>query len=270
MSLVTPEVDTGEDEVVTTVAASKTKSIEVEETTMPEVTEAEVIETTAVPAVVSDETQITAVSEDDHGVVVVEEAKASAKRESGVQAYLNQQAEEGFEDLDVGAFSFDRIKLDDGQFLLGHDEVGLGEKFQFKVLATRAMFTVSQSDDQDSEMFYSYSADGSTKIDGQSSADTLAEWKEEGFVTEENPLVIKKYLEVMAELVDRDDEHSEAIVCLQVPPSSLQRFGGVAFMAGQRYKTNVGGVIVEASVGAKAGKGSKTFRPWNFKVLRKA
>ena len=57
MSLVTPEVDTGEDEVVTTVAASKTKSIEVEETTMPEVTEAEVIETTAVPAVVSDETQ---------------------------------------------------------------------------------------------------------------------------------------------------------------------------------------------------------------------
>lgn len=251
MSLVTPEVKTKakakvEEEVVETQTQN-----EIEEVVMTEQVETEV-------AVVEEVTQeVAAVS-------------ASEKRESGVQAFLSEQADMGFEGIEVGAFSFDRIKLHEGKFLLGTEEVELGDDFKFQILATRSMYVVSQSSDQDSEMFYSYSADGSTKIDGSSSADTLDEWKEDGFGTEDNPLNIKKYLEVMVELVDRTDEHEAAIACLQVPPTSLQRFGGIAFMAKQRFKTDVGGVVVEASVGAKVGSGNKAFRPWNFKIERKA
>lgn len=244
MSLVTPEVKT----------KTKAKQEEVEMTNEEAVVVEEQVENEV--AVVEEQT--------------TEVATAAEKRESGVQAFLSEQAEMGYEGIEVGAFSFDRIKLSEGKFLIGTDEVELGEDFKFTILATRSMYIVSQAAGEDSEVFYSYSADGSTKIDGSSSSDILDEWKEDGFGTEDSPLVIKKYLEVMVELIDRDDEYDSAIACLQVPPTSLQRFGGIAFMAKQRFKTDVGGVIVEALVGSKVGSGQKAFRPWNFKILRKA
>lgn len=248
MSLTIPEVDMNEVEAVE--AVETTASVQVEE------------------AVATNEVAV--VEEASTEVAIAGVAKPSEKRESGIKAFIAEQADEGFEDLDVGAFSFDRIKLEEGRFVMGQEDIDMGEKFQFKVLATRGLYTVSQSSDEDSKMFYSYSPDGSTKIDGESSAEILDDWKDQGFACEDMPLIIKKYLEVTIELCDRTDEYNEAIVMLQIPPASLQRFGGVAFMAKQRYKTSVGGVVVEASVGAKAGEGKKSFRPWNFKVLRLA
>ena len=141
-------------------------------------------------------------------VAVATEAKAPvATSTSGgsMQAFYEEQAEAGLEGLEIDAFSFDRIKLQDGEFIMG-ENTELGKAIQFRVMTTRPLYIVRQSDDQDAEMFYSYAADGSTLMDGTSSEAKLNEWKEDGYGDDDNPLDIKKYLEVMAELRDRDYE----------------------------------------------------------------
>lgn len=254
MSLVTPDVVTDEEVVMNTV---ETKEEEIMETT--EVAEEEIMET---------ETTEVAVTEEKSQEVSV--ASVTEKREGAIKTMLQDEAEAGFEGLEVGAFSFDRIKLSDGSFLLGDNETDIGNSFVFQIVSSRASYLVQQSDEEDCEIFYSYAADGSTKADGTSSKDITDKWLEEGFGSKDSPLVIKKYLEVMAILHDREDEWADAIVNLQIPPTSIQRLGGMSFLAKTRFKTNSGGVIMEASVGTKAGSGSKSFRPWNFKIIRKA
>lgn len=251
MSLVTPDVVT--DEVV-----------EInEEEIMVETKEEDVMNTVETTEVVVQE-------EAQSQEVAVQVASVTEKREGSIKALIQEEAEDGFEGLEIGAFSFERVKLSDGSFLLGENETSLGTVVNLQVVSSRASYLVQQSDDEDCEIFYSYDADGSTKADGTSSKDITDKWLEDGFGDKDNPLHIKKYLEVMAVLMDRDDEHAEAIVNLQIPPASIQRFSGMSFLAKSRFKTNIGGVILEASVGAKAGSGSKSFRPWNFKIIRKA
>lgn len=249
--LIKPEVNTQEE---IQVAAS---TVEAEVQTQPEIKEEEIMTTEI------EKTEVAAVAEQAQAPTTV-----TAQREHGVKAFQAEQAEMGFEGIEVGAFSFDRVKLDDGQFLMGSDDVELGSSFEFVTMSTRNIFVVRQGNFQDADTFYSYSADGSTTTDGSSSQETLDKWKEDGYGTDESPLDIKKYMEVMAELVT-EDENNGAIVNLSIPPSSLQRFGGVAMIAKARFHANLNEVVIKAIVGAKAGEGSKSFRPWNFKISRK-
>lgn len=191
------------------------------------------------------------------------------QRESGLKQFLQEQAEQGFEDLEVGAFSFDRVKLHEGTFKLGSDEQDIGSKIQFVALSTRASYVVKRDSGEDAPMFYSNSADGSTKTDGSSAKETLDEWLEDGYGTKDQPLVISKYLEVTAELVAPGEDHDGAVVNLSIPPSSLQRFGGMTLMANRRFNAPLSMVVCEATVGAKIGEGKKSFRPWNFRVLNR-
>lgn len=238
----------------------------------PEVnTQTEVETNTQEQVAVEQETK--AVEQSSTEVEVVEQTQpttsVTAKHESSIKAFQAEQAELGYEGLEIGAFSFDGIKLHEGQFKLGADETELGQEFEFITMSTRNRYVVRQGEFNDAETFYSYSADGSTLTDGSSSAAILEEWKEDGYGTEDSPLDIRKYLEVMAEIIVDDEEHNGSIVNLSIPPSSLQRFGGAARIAKARYRAILGEVVIRASVGSKVGEGQKAFRPWNFKVARK-
>lgn len=263
-TLITPEVDTQAVEQEAAKAITPDVAKEATETTakLPEG-----VSTLAAEGVVVDNTsnQIATVSAETSTALTTSERK-----DQSIKSFVQAQAEMGYEGLEVGAFSFDRVKLASGEFLLGSDEESIGKEFNFITLSSRNIYIVARSADEDeTEMYYSYCEKGLTKTDGTSAEETLNEWKEDGYGVEGSPISIKKYMEVMAELVDRDDEHEGCMVSLSLPPSALQRFGGVSFQAGRRYNTHIGGVVLEASVGKRAGEGKKAWNPWNFKIVRK-
>lgn len=196
-----------------------------------------------------------------------EVAVAASGQLSGMKALLEEQADLGFEDIEISQFSFDRIRLHEGKFQKGEEE--LGEKFLFVPLSSRAIYIIKQNNDEDGEMFYSYCPEGTTTADGGSSKAIRDAWKEEGFDTPDNPVIISKYMEIMAQVIGEDGEAGD-VVSLSIPPSSRARFGQVPAMAKMRFQANTNEVVVEAQVGAKVGEGKKAFRPWNFKVVRKA
>ena len=197
-------------------------------------------------------------------VAQTQEVSTSADKGQGAKQFLEHQAEQGFEGLELGAFSFDRLILNNGVFQLGQEKEDIGRSVNFVVMSSRAQYIVSRTDDQDDDnVFYSYAADGSTKSDGSSAQEILDEWKEDGY---DKP-VIKKYLEVMAEIID-DPEREGTMVSISLPPTAQQRFGGVVFQAARRFRANPDGVVITAEVGKTVVVGKKSYNPWSFKIAR--
>ena len=197
-------------------------------------------------------------------VTAAPSATQVATSSQGAKQFLDYQAEQGFEGLELGAFSFDRLILNNGVFQLGQEKEDIGRSVNFIIMSTRSQYIVSRTDDQDDDnVFYSYSADGSTKTDGTSAQELLDEWKEDGY---DKP-VIKKYLEVMAEIVD-DPDREGMMVSISLPPTAQQRFGGVVFQAARRFGTGPDGVVITAEVGKTVVVGKKSYNPWTFKIAR--
>jgi len=201
--------------------------------------------------------------EEQQTTAVAERPQASAPaKSSGSNQFENDMAEDGFEGLTLGGLSFEQIKLPgEGQFLIGQDDEELGQEFDCVIQGTRARYVVRQSDDQDAEMFYSYDPNGLTNTEGQDMADTLQEWKEEGF---ERP-VIKKYIEAMAIMIDEGGERDRMMVMLSIPPASVQKFSG--FLAQQKMMKGAkpNEFITKCVVGKKVKKDKNSFFPWAFK-----
>ena len=238
-TLITPEVETVE-------------TIHAEEAPVVETIEA--VPTEATPHVANTEV----------AVAQTQEVSTSADKGQGAKQFLEHQAEQGFEGLELGAFSFDRLILNNGVFQLGQEKEDIGRSVNFVVMSSRAQYIVSRTDDQDDDnVFYSYAADGSTKSDGSSAQEILDEWKEDGY---DKP-VIKKYLEVMAEIID-DPEREGTMVSISLPPTAQQRFGGVVFQAARRFRANPDGVVITAEVGKTVVVGKKSYNPWSFKIAR--
>lgn len=191
----------------------------------------------------------------------VAESKAS-DRVNASRQFESQMADAGFEGMTLGGMSFERIRLPgEGQFLIGQDDEELGKDFDCVVQGTKALYVVRQSDDQDAEMYYSYDADGRSNTEGVDQADKLQEWAEEGY---DQP-VIKKYLEVMAILVNAG-ERTGMMVMLSIPPASVQKFSG--FVAQQQFmkKQMPNEFITRCEVGKKVKRdGGSSFFPWAFK-----
>jgi len=195
-------------------------------------------------------------------------ANAAQQQRSAMANFSSAMAQEGFEGLDLTGMSFDRIKLHEGQFKLGQEDIELGTEFDCIIHSTRRLFVVRQSTDNDAESFYSYDPKGQTLTDGASSSDKLQEWLEDGYGTEEAPLDIREYCEATATLVNRDDEFNDQMVMLSIPPASRARLAGAAAQAYQKLKgALLSDVIISCQVGRKAGEGQKSFRPWVFKVV---
>lgn len=244
MSLVRPNVKKTDNETVE------------EEVIMTQEVEQEVVEDVAVEQKVETSQE-----------VAVQQTKAvapSSSVASGLAAHLTQMEEEGFADLEVNAMSFDRVKLHEGSFKAGDNDFDLGKNIKFKPLAIKAVYLFSQSDDDDAETFYSYCPNGSTLTDGTSSEETLAEWKADGFEP-----VSRAYQEVLAELVDRDDDWDGEIVSLSIPPASRSRFGGVTAISSKRNNCSIGDLIISATPSEMLkSRGGASYRRWVFKLDR--
>ena len=249
------------------VQATTTQEVEVEETT----------ETSATNLAANEEAKVEEPAENAESVsettavATQEPAKAPAAAEVHRNAMANfsaQMAEQGFEGLELTGMSFDRIKLHEGQFKLGQEEIELGSEFDCIIHSVRKLFVVRQSTDNDAESFYSYDPKGSTFTDGGSAREKLEEWLEDGYGTEDAPLDIREYGEATATLVNRDDEFDDQMVMLSIPPASRARLSGAAAQAFQKFKgALLSDVVVRCMVGRKAGEGQKSFRPWVFKVV---
>lgn len=187
---------------------------------------------------------------------------------SAMAAFENEMAEQGFEGMQLTGMSFDRVKLHEAAFLLGSEEVKLGDTIKVQIMSTRKIFVVRQFSGNGAEMFYSYDPAGKFKTDGSSAEETLAEWREDGYGTPEAPLEIKTYIEGMAMLVGRDDEYEQHMISLSIPPASRDRLAGAFAVGRQRFKcTDPANLIIECKVGAKVGSGEEAFRPWIFKAV---
>lgn len=192
----------------------------------------------------------------------------AVQRENALQKFAEEQAAAGFEGLELSGMSFDRIKLNEGKFLLGSDETDLGTEINCVIHNTRKIYVVRQGDFNDAKAYYSYDPQGKTLTDGSSAEEILQEWLEDGYGTAESPLDIKEYLEAMATLVGRDDEYDGTMVMLSIPPASKPRLAGAAAQAYTRFKgARLDQVITKCAVGKKIGEGQKAFRPWVFSVV---
>ena len=88
---------------------------------------------------------------------------SNAEQRKGAAADFSQQmAAEGFEGIELTGMSFDRLKMHEGKFQLGSEELSLGEEIFVNVMSTRPVYVVRQHDGQKAEMYYSYDPDGAT------------------------------------------------------------------------------------------------------------
>ena len=236
---------------------------------------AEVVNSAPAELVQSDEPEVVIVAEQKK--VVVQPAANSAvvvphKANNAMANFTQEMADEGFEGLNLTGQSFDRIKLDEAMFQLGSEDINLGGVINVQIMNTRPIYIVRQFKGEGSEIFYSYDPKGQTKSDGSSAEDTLAEWRDDGYGEGEGnkPLEIKKYIEAMAMLVDRDDEHEGLIVSLSIPPTSTDRLAGAFAVGRQLYQAAPSNLIIQCKVGNKVAAKGGDFRPWIFKALRKA
>lgn len=190
------------------------------------------------------------------------ETAPTANASRATDQFETNMADEGFEGLNLGGLSFEQIRLPgEGQFLIGQEDEELGKEFDCVIQKTRSRYVVRQSDDQDADMYYSYDPKGLTMADGEDASDKLAEWREEGY---DEP-IIKKYIEVMAIMIDEGGERDRMMVLLSIPPASVQKFSG--FIAQQQLMKGKlpNQFITKCMVGKKVKTGNNTFFPWTFK-----
>ena len=196
-------------------------------------------------------------------------AMAGAAAKGGaLAAFTTDMAEHGFEGLNVSGMSFDRIKLHEGRFKLGTDEKDLGETFDCIIQGTRPIYIVRQYDGDDSPVYFSYDPEGSVLTSGESAAEIQAEWIEQGYPQDEWD--IKRYLEAMVTLVNREDEYEQHMASLSIPPASTDRLGGAAAAGWQKYRLRPDALITRCKVGPSIKKGNTTWRPWLFSIVGKA
>lgn len=187
------------------------------------------------------------------------QAPSAPAKASGGSQFESGMAEDGFEGLTLGGLSFEQIRLPgEGQFLIGQDDEELGKEFDCVVQTTRSRFIVRQSDDDDAEMFYSYDPKGQYDTEGVDMTDTLQEWKEEGF---EKP-VIKKYLEVMAIMIDEGGDRDRMMVMLSIPPASVQKISGFFAQQQLRGRGKPNEYVTKFQVAKKVKKGNNSWFPW--------
>jgi hypothetical protein len=216
------------------------------------------------PEVVAEQKQVHVAAEQTTQVAV-------AHKTTGAMANFSQDmAEEGFEGLTLTGMSFERVKLHEANFQLGSEDVNLGDKIEVQIMSTRNLYIVRQYSGNGAEVYYSYDPEGKFKADGSSAEETLAEWRDDGYGVDGKPLDIKRYIEGMAMLVNRDDEYDGMIVTLSIPPASRDRLAGAFAVGKQLFRAAANNLIIECRVGKKIGSGDEAFRPWLFKALRVA
>lgn len=235
-----------------------------DEPTAEPVKEAQVKETKPTAEVEPETVATQQVAVKPEGAVAVTNAERHA---NASEQFTKSMAEQGYEGLAITGMSFDRLKLHEGRFQLGSEEVSLGESLDLVVLSTRNIYVVRQYPGEGAEMFYSYDKHGQTFTDNTSAKETLDKWLDEGYGTADDPLDIKEYIEAMSQLKNRDDEYADHMVSLSIPPTSKARLAGAMAVGLRKFQCDPADLVIRCNVGKKVGTGDKAFRPWNFTAL---
>jgi len=197
----------------------------------------------------------------------IAEAKTTevAASHPGGGNFAEQSAEDGFEGVELGFFSFPSIKLPSEGIFETNGGVSLGKEVNVVVTQSKAKYLIKPAGatSKDKRVNFSYDvmkADSGTTLEGNTVPMLKAEWGVDS-------LEIKKYLEVPAMLVDAEgsEELDGEMVMLSIPPSGVQRFSGHLAMLKFTGKGKPSEVITKCQVGAKITNDSGDFYPWIFK-----
>lgn len=171
--------------------------------------------------------------------------------------FEDQMADQGFEGLEVGFYSYTTVKLaTEGRFETG-EGTDLGKTLKVQLMESKRKFVFNNSEDENVAEF-SYDRIHNTK--GELLQPIFDEWEQEG-----GKKVEKKYLDVTCAVIEGELEGE--IVILSVSPS------GVAKFTGYLGKLNYAGkdlreVVTECYVGSKVTTVPKPFYPWAFRLVK--
>lgn len=239
----------------------------------------------------------TAVTNGEHSVEVETEVQRESERtdnQAGTAVATTQRAappalggnttlaaqalaEAGFEGMELDSFSFTTIRLPSEGFfdILGQEDSDLGKEFVFRPESAKPRYVVSASDDQDAESFHSYDPNGLMKQDGTSAEATIAQWRADSGEGDDYRPQIKRYLDVVATIVDGDMEKEDMArmvednetVMLSIAPASVTKFWGKFKLGADKH--GIGNFLMRASVGKKVKtKSGQGFYPWVFDLIK--
>lgn len=186
-------------------------------------------------------------------------------------------ADAGFEGMELDSFSFTTIRLPSEGFfdILGQEDSDLGKEFVFRPESAKPRYVVAADDSDDAESFHSYDPQGLVKQDGTSTESTIAQWRADSGEGDGYHPQIKRYLDVVATIVDGDMEKEDMArmvednetVMLSIAPASVTKFWGKFKLGSDKH--GIGNFLLRASVGKKVKtKSGQGFYPWMFDLVK--
>jgi hypothetical protein len=179
-------------------------------------------------------------------------------------AIARLSAQFGDDVLEFDFTSFPILKLEKRNFELSNDErVGEEIKVVLSTIKAKYLFQSAHEDPKKREVVYSY--DKLAHQRDPDIMDVIKKWKDE----EQVDFTIKKYLEVIAVMVDDDRDHKMdgQIIMMQIPPKSVAKISGYVTSQEAGGRT-MGSYITIVSAGKEVGHGQTAFFPWEFKFDR--
>ena len=213
-------------------------------------------EQAAAGEVVEDE-QVADVESDSKEVAAKPTATELAKPGSG--NFVQQAADDGFEGVELGYFSFPTIKMPGEGIFESSTGVNLGKYVDVVITGSKPKYLIKPANAGAKDKRIAFSADAQVSIEGKTLADLKKEWGVDA-------LDIKKYLDVPAKLIssDKSNDLDDQMVMLSVPPSAVQRFSGYLAELSFLGKGKPTQVITRCKVGAKITNDNGDFYPWLF------
>ncbi len=227
-----------------------------DETVAVEATEAAVDEPSK-DATGTEVAEVEAVKPDLNTELKTAPSKPTGTAVAASKGFEQDMADQGFEGLHVGYYSYINVKLDKGKFVTSDGDDLEEEAFTGRLLGSKAKFAYTNGNDEDSDCVFSY--DKETSTDGQPVEPVLAEWR-----AKDMEVTMKQYADVTMEVLS--GTLAGEVVLLSVAPSSVPKLAG--YMGRLNYKNlDLKNVVTEVSCGPKViPKNPKnSYYPWAFK-----
>lgn len=177
---------------------------------------------------------------------------------AGMEAVLTEMGFEGM-DLGQGFGGFPSVTLKDDVFRTSDGE-NLGSQFYAVIHNSKAKYIVKSGPGEEAEFKYSY--DKVNDSSGKPLAQTFAIWKAQGKLNGEPE--IKAYLDVTAQMLNLQTRELGAVVLLQVPSTSIERFKSYlkTLLIGGMAPSSV---VTQVYPAPKVTSVKHPFHPWAFK-----
>ena len=189
-----------------------------------------------------------------------------APQSSGVAAYAKAAENQGFEDVELGGFgTFPTVILGtDGKFECDDEDWG-DTPFVGQLQKTKALYLCSQEGVEKGPCGFTYDQVNLNSVVDECTtvADLRKAWAEDGYT-----LSIKKYMEVVIEIVNEDSGYFGEFFIAKIAPASVNAFKGQLFIANNKHKTPLDQVKMQFSVAKRKQVGTAKFYPWKFKIIR--